>query len=47
MKSAIMQGNKTFAEHPTISKWQELGFTSKEAATKAVFIADPKTNKAT
>jgi hypothetical protein len=46
MKFAIMRGNKTFAEHPTISKWQEIGFTSKEAATKAILIADPKTNKA-
>jgi hypothetical protein len=47
MKFAIMQGNKAFAENPTISKWQELGFTSKEAATKAVLIANPKTSKAT
>jgi hypothetical protein len=47
MKFAIMRGNKTFMDHPTISKWQELGFGSKEVATKAVLIADPKTNKAT
>jgi hypothetical protein len=47
MKFAIMRGNKTFTDHPTISKWQELGFTSKEAATKAILIVDPKTNKAT
>jgi hypothetical protein len=47
MKFAVMRGNKTLAEHPTISKWQELGFTSKEAATKAVLIADSTTNKAT
>jgi hypothetical protein len=47
MKFTIMRGNKTFTDHPTISKWQELGFTSKEVATKAVLITDPKTNKAT
>jgi hypothetical protein len=42
-----MRGNKTFTEHPMISKWQELGFTSKEVATKAISIVDPKNNKAT